>query len=73
MDVWVMGQCRAPGVQDGSHADPGAAEVLGIGTGNRSASRAASQSFAAAPWHFGQWGLRQVMGVAHYLPYGQSR
>src|ERR1700738_2543618 len=31
------------------------------GTGSRSASRAASQSFAAAPWHFGQCGLRQEL------------
>src|SRR5213078_2454565 len=31
------------------------------GTGNRSASRAASQSFAAAPWHFGQCRLRQLL------------
>src|SRR6202166_1644303 len=31
------------------------------GTGSRSASRAASQSFAAAPWHFGQWRLRQEL------------
>src|SRR6266481_397003 len=31
------------------------------GTGNRSASRAASQSFAAAPWHFGQCRLRQEL------------
>src|SRR5712664_3971165 len=31
------------------------------GTGNRSASRVASQSFAAAPWHFGQWRLRQLL------------
>jgi hypothetical protein len=40
-------------------------------TGSRSASRAASHSLAAAPWHFGQCRLRQVMGDAHYLPYGQ--
>src|ERR1700704_4393021 len=31
------------------------------GTGSRSASRAASQSFAAAPWHFGQCRLRQEL------------
>src|SRR5450631_3821661 len=31
------------------------------GTGSRSASRAASHSFAAAPWHFGQWRLRQLL------------
>src|SRR5277367_4789520 len=31
------------------------------GTGSRSASRAASQSFAAAPWHFGQCRLRQLL------------
>src|SRR6266404_9121202 len=31
------------------------------GTDNRSASRAASQSFAAAPWHFGQCRLRQLL------------
>src|SRR5277367_6220221 len=31
------------------------------GTGNRSAWRAASQSFAAAPWHFGQCRLRQEL------------
>src|SRR5712664_1722691 len=31
------------------------------GTGNRSASRAASQSFAAAAWHFGQCRLRQEL------------
>src|SRR5664280_1818040 len=31
------------------------------GTGSKSASRAASQSFAAAPWHFGQWRLRQEL------------
>src|SRR6266704_5187813 len=30
-------------------------------TGSRSASRAASQSFAAAPWHFGQCRLRQLL------------
>lgn len=24
----------------------------------------------ASPWHLGQWRLRQVMGDAHYLPYG---
>jgi hypothetical protein len=26
---------------------------------------------AAAPWHLGQCRLRQLMGDAHYLPYGQ--
>src|ERR1700736_1587026 len=31
------------------------------GTGSRSASREASQSFAAAPWHFGQCRLRQEL------------
>src|ERR1700694_1203666 len=31
------------------------------GTGSRSASREASQSFAAAPWHFGQCRLRQLL------------
>src|SRR5260370_2203718 len=31
------------------------------GTGSRSASRAASRSFAAAPWHFGQCRLRQEL------------
>src|SRR6266850_669372 len=31
------------------------------GTGNRSASRAASHSFAIAPWHFGQCRLRQEL------------
>src|SRR6266700_5737393 len=31
------------------------------GTGSRSASRAASQSFAMAPWHFGQCRLRQEL------------
>src|ERR1700740_1744429 len=31
------------------------------GTGSRSASRAASQFFAAAPWHFGQCRLRQEL------------
>src|SRR6266566_999528 len=31
------------------------------GTGNSSASRAASHSFAAAPWHFGQCRLRQLL------------
>src|SRR6201995_395117 len=31
------------------------------GTGIRSISRAASQSFAAAPWHFGQCRLRQEL------------
>src|SRR3982074_2886086 len=31
------------------------------GTGSRAASRAASQSFAAAPWHFGQCRLRQEL------------
>src|SRR5450755_1273235 len=31
------------------------------GTGSRSASRAASHSFAAAPWHFGQCRLRQEL------------
>jgi hypothetical protein len=41
------------------------------GTGSSSASRSASHSRAAAPWHFGQCRLRQVMGDAHYLPYGQ--
>src|SRR6266700_953765 len=39
------------------------------GTGSSSASRSASHSRAAAPWLFGQWRLRQVMGVAHYLPW----
>ena len=42
-------------------------------TGSRSARRACSHSCAAAAWHFGQLRLRQVMGDAHYLPYGQSR
>jgi len=40
-------------------------------TGSRSASRAASQVRAAAPWHLGQCRLLQLMGDAHYLPYGQ--
>src|SRR5450755_2454995 len=31
------------------------------GTGSRSASRAASHSFATAPWHFGQCRLRQEL------------
>src|SRR3954470_17609393 len=31
------------------------------GTGSRSASRAASHSFAAGPWHFGQCRLRQEL------------
>src|ERR1700738_2489765 len=31
------------------------------GTGSRSASRAASHSFAASPWHFGQCRLRQEL------------
>jgi hypothetical protein len=31
------------------------------GTGSRSASRAASQSFAGAPWHFGPCRLRQLL------------
>src|SRR6476620_9346199 len=31
------------------------------GTGRRSASRAASHSLAAAPWHFGQCRLRQLL------------
>src|SRR5260370_34775648 len=31
------------------------------GTGSNSASRAASHSFAAAPWHFGQCRLRQLL------------
>src|ERR1700676_5427828 len=31
------------------------------GTGNSSASRAASHSLAAAPWHFGQCRLRQLL------------
>src|SRR5882724_3029443 len=31
------------------------------GTGSRSASRAASHSFATAPWHFGQCRLRQLL------------
>src|SRR5256885_2443670 len=31
------------------------------GTGNSSASRSASHSFAAAPWHFGQCRLRQLL------------
>jgi hypothetical protein len=35
------------------------------GTGSRSASRAASHSLAAVPWHLGQCQLRQLMGVAH--------
>src|SRR5580700_10824087 len=43
------------------------------GTGSRSASRAASHSLAAVPWHLGQCRLRQLMGVAHYLPYGKFR
>ena len=30
-------------------------------TGNRSVSRSASHCFAAAPWHFGQWRLRQEL------------
>jgi hypothetical protein len=38
------------------------------GTGSNSASRSASHSRAAAPWHFGQCRLAQVMGNAHYLP-----
>ena len=36
-----------------------------VGTGKSSASRSASHSRAAAPWHFGQCLLRQVMGDAH--------
>jgi hypothetical protein len=35
------------------------------GTGNNSAARSASHCCAAAPWHFGQCRLRQVMGDAH--------
>jgi hypothetical protein len=31
------------------------------GTGSSSASRSASHSFAAAPWHFGQCRLRQEL------------
>jgi hypothetical protein len=31
------------------------------GTGSSSASRAASHSLAAAPWHFGQWRLQQEL------------
>jgi hypothetical protein len=31
------------------------------GTGSSSASRSASHCFAAAPWHFGQWRLRQEL------------
>jgi hypothetical protein len=31
------------------------------GTGSRSAWRAASHSVAAAPWHFGQCRLRQLL------------
>jgi hypothetical protein len=31
------------------------------GTGSSSAWRSASQSFAAAPWHFGQCRLRQEL------------
>ena len=31
------------------------------GTGSSSASRSASHSFAAAPWHFGQCRLRQQL------------
>jgi hypothetical protein len=41
------------------------------GTGSTSASRFSSHSRAAAPWHLGQCRLAQVMGDAHYLPYGQ--
>ena len=40
-------------------------------TGSRSPARSASRSRAAFDWHFVQCLLRQVMGVAHYLPYGQ--
>jgi hypothetical protein len=40
-------------------------------TGNNSAWRSASHSARACPWHFGQCRLRQVMGAAHYLLYGQ--
>src|SRR5213595_2686270 len=42
------------------------------GTGKSSAWRSASHSLAAAAWHFGQCRSRQVMGVAHYLPYGEQ-
>jgi hypothetical protein len=31
------------------------------GTGSSSASRAASHSRAAAPWHFGQWRFMQLL------------
>nr|WP_244561107.1 hypothetical protein [Bradyrhizobium canariense] len=41
------------------------------GTGNNSACRCASHSARASPGHLGQWQIRQVMGVAHYLPYVQ--
>jgi len=41
------------------------------GTSNSSVLRDSSHSRACEPWHFGQWRLRQVMGNAHYLPYGQ--
>jgi hypothetical protein len=38
-----------------------------MGGGNNSASRSLSHSRAAAPWHFGQCRLRQVM-VSSPLP-----
>jgi hypothetical protein len=41
------------------------------GTGSSSAWRSASHWARASPWHFGQCRLRQVMGVSHYVPYGQ--
>jgi hypothetical protein len=40
-------------------------------TGSSSACRSASHWARACSWHFGQCRLRQVMGDAHYLPYGQ--
>src|SRR5215831_18716301 len=41
------------------------------GTGKSSARRSASHCLAAAAWHFGQCRLPQVMGVTHYLSYGE--
>ena len=110
MDMRVVGQRLAPGVQHGEDADLGA-ELRGFGgergqglgggaeqdrvdgglvlegdggdrrrqgeddveIGNRQqfglrGLRATSR--APRPWHFGQCRLRQVMGGAHYLPYG---
>jgi hypothetical protein len=41
------------------------------GTSSSSDLRCFIHASACGPWHLGQCLLRQVMGVAHYLPYGQ--